>query len=164
MTVAIRTARAGEENGVKALLAETWHDAHDAVLGAARVDEITGRWHSPDRLAEQIGDPKVLFLVAEDEGGRLVGHAMAQMDADGGLHLVRLYVRPGFQGQGLGTRLLDEVLARHQGARFLRLEVQAHSRDAIRFYERQGLKTVADTSETGGYTDVPALVMEKPLA
>lgn len=164
MTVSVRKARPGEENAVKALLAETWHDAHDAVLGAARVAEITGRWHSLGRLAEQIADPQVLFLVAEDDDGRLVGHALAQMDIDGGLHLIRLYVRPGFQGEGIGTLLLEMAIAHYPEALLLRLEVQAHSLDARRFYEGHGLRVVADTGEAGGYTDVPALIMEKLLA
>jgi ribosomal protein S18 acetylase RimI-like enzyme len=163
LTISIRAARQGEEGAVKDLLAATWHDTHDAALGVDRVNEITGTWHALDRLAAQIADPGVLFLVAKNEGGALVGHAMAQMDKDGGLHLIRLYVRPGFQGAGIGTRLLEAVVARFPEARFLRLEVQAHSRDAIRFYERHGLKVISTTAETGGYTDVPALVMEKKL-
>jgi ribosomal protein S18 acetylase RimI-like enzyme len=163
MAIAIREARPGEEGAVRELLAATWHDAHDAVLGRDRVNEITSMWHAPERLADQIADPVILFLVAADEDGRLVGHAMARLDEDGGLHLIRLYVRPGCQGSGLGSRLLAAAVEAFPQARFLRLEVQAHSHDAIRFYERHGLRQVATTEEMGGYTNVPALVMEKPL-
>lgn len=163
MAITIREARPGEQEAVRTLLVATWHDAHDAVLGTGRVNEITSIWHAPERLADQIVDPAILFLVAEDEDGRLVGHAMARMDEDGGVHLIRLYVRPGFQGAGLGSRLLSAAVEAFPQARFLRLEVQAHSHDAIRFYERHGLRTVATTEEMGGYTNVPALVMEKRL-
>ena len=163
MTVSIRRALPGEEGAVGELLSATWHDAHDAVLGPDRVDEITGIWHTPERLAEEIADPAVLFLVAQAEDGRLVGHALARMDQDGGLHLIRLYVRPGRQGEGLGSRLLDAVVAAYPAARFLRLEVQEHSRDAIRFYRRHGLEKISTTAEMGGYTDVPALIMQKRL-
>ncbi len=70
---------------------------------------------------------------------------------------------PARQGGGLGRRLLGEAIAAYPAARVLRLEVQAQNAPAIRFYERLGLRAIGDTGERGGFTDIPALIMERPL-
>jgi ribosomal protein S18 acetylase RimI-like enzyme len=163
MTILVRRARPGEEFAVSRLLAETWHDTHDAALGPEAVAAITRKWHAPALLRGEIEDPSRLFLVAETAEGGLAGHALAWLGEERRLNLLRLYVRPDCQGRGLGRRLLAAAVAAFPDAAALRLEVQAANARAIRFYERQGLAVIGDTGGKGGFTDVPALVMEKPL-
>jgi ribosomal protein S18 acetylase RimI-like enzyme len=163
VTAEIRRARPGEETAVSRLLAEIWHATHDADLGRDKVTEITTKWHAPVLLRAQIGDPAKCFLVAEASDGNLVGHAMSWLDGDATVNLLRLYVLPARQGGGLGRRLLGEAIAAYPAARVLRLEVQAQNAPAIRFYERLGLRATGNTGEHGGFTDIPALVMERPL-
>jgi ribosomal protein S18 acetylase RimI-like enzyme len=163
VTAEIRRARPGEETAVSRLLAEIWHATHDADLGRDKVTEITTKWHAPVLLRAQIGDPAKCFLVAEASDGNLVGHAMSWLDGDATVNLLRLDVLPARQGGGLGRRLLGEAIAAYPAARVLRLEVQAQNAPAIRFYERLGLRATGNTGERGGFTDIPALVMERPL-
>ena len=163
MTAEIRRARPGEENAVSRLLAEVWHATHDGELGYDKVTEITAKWHAPALLRAQIDDPAKCFLVAEASDGSLAGHAMSWLDGDATVNLLRLYVLPVRQGGGLGRRLLAEAVAEYPAARVLRLEVQAQNAPAIRFYERLGLRAIGNTGERGGFTDIPALIMELPL-
>jgi ribosomal protein S18 acetylase RimI-like enzyme len=163
MTIGIRRGRLGEEAAVSQLLAEVWHATHDAGLGRDKVAEITGKWHAPALLRAQIDDPARCFLVAEAEEGGLVGHAMSWLGEGGAINLLRLYVLPAWQGRGLGRRLLAEAVAAYPAGRVLRLEVQAGNIPAIRFYESQGLRVTGSTGERGGFTDIPALVMETRL-
>jgi ribosomal protein S18 acetylase RimI-like enzyme len=163
VTVEIRRAGPGEEAAVSALLAEVWHATHDAQLGHDKVAKITAKWHAPALLRAQIEDPGKCFLVAEAGGGELVGHAISWLDEDTAINLLRLYVLPSMQGRGLGGRLLRAAVAAWPGGHLLRLEVQALNAPAIRFYEGQGLRVIGDTAERGGFTDIPALVMERRL-
>ena len=163
MTAEIRRARPGEEAAVSRLLGEVWHATHDAELGRDKVAEITAKWHTPALLRAQIDDPAKCFLVAEAADGDLVGHAMSWLDDGAAINLLRLYVLPGWQGRGLGSRLLAAAVADYPAGRLLRLEVQRENKPAIRFYERMGMRVAGDTAERGGFTDMPALVMEKPL-
>jgi len=163
MTIEIRRARPGEEAAVSRLLGEIWHATHDAELGSGKVAEITAKWHAPALLRMQIDDTAKCFLIAEAPDGGLVGHAMSWLDDNAAINLLRLYVLPGWQGRGIGNRLLEAAIAAYPAGRLLRLEVQAQNAPAIRFYERMGLRVAGDTGEGGGFTDIPALVMEKSL-
>ena len=62
--------------------------------------------------------------------------------ADGGLMLDHLYVRPGFQGRGIGAAVLADVFA-HADARGCGVRVGAlRDSDANRFYVRHGFQLV----------------------
>ncbi|HRF50426.1 MAG TPA: GNAT family N-acetyltransferase [Anaerolineales bacterium] len=122
-----------------------------------------------------------MMWVAESEG-RLVGQVFVQLlSADpnfaDGVRRAYLYafrVRPGWQGQGLGTRLMaaaEEDLV----ARGFRLAVIAAGRDNLRartLYERLGYRVFAEDPGDWTYTDdqgqliraaEPAWLMQKPL-
>lgn len=60
--------------------------------------------------------------------------------------LKRLYVRPAFQGSGLGKALMDRILkeAREAGYRWIRLDTIVGKMDrAIAMYRRYGFKEIA---------------------
>jgi GNAT superfamily N-acetyltransferase len=56
--------------------------------------------------------------------------------------LKRMYVRPGYQGQGLGQMILAhlEAYALYQGIRIMRLETGVYQDAAIRLYKRMGYR------------------------
>ena len=77
-----------------------------------------------------------------------------------------MYARPAFLGNGLGLRILEELLARARkaGYRLARLETATFMRAAIRTYERAGFRRCAP------YYEIPAefapltVFMERALA
>ena|SRR5438046_2130566 len=64
----------------------------------------------------------------------------------------RMYVRPGFRGQGLGRLMLGHLAAhiRQRGILLLRLETGIYQSDAIGLYERFGFRRVGPF---GAYRD-----------
>ena len=81
-------------------------------------------------------------IVAEQDTG-IVGFAAMQLERwNRRANLAHLYVAPDHRGQGLGTALLQNVLAyaRAQGARCLWLEVTNVNYPAIQFYRRAGFR------------------------
>lgn len=134
------------------LALRTHHHAVAPELGPVRGDEDT--WSR--RRAQYEGwlttDPRNVVLIARDgDGGRAIGYAFglvvdvnsATWASDGVrvLEVETLSVLPEARGAGVGRRLLqglrDEVAAR--GYDRLALTVVAANRDALRFYEREGL-------------------------
>lgn len=87
-----------------------------------------------------------LFLLAEDRG-QPVGYALATSHYEGRLtHLVRLAVLPERHGQGIGTRLLAEVVGfcRRHDTQVLSLNTQVSNTSARRLYEWFGFRPTGD--------------------
>jgi ribosomal protein S18 acetylase RimI-like enzyme len=55
-----------------------------------------------------------------------------------------MYVRPQYQGRGLGAALVEHLAAyaRERGVPLLRLETGIHQQAAMRLYERMGFRSI----------------------
>ena len=169
MTVGIRLAGQDDIPAIRKILIATWHATYDAVIGADQVTEITDRWHSINNLTQELQDAsqnasKQVFLVAERDGS-LVGTASASLCSQTCLELNRLYVKPEWQGQGIGYDLLADVVVRFPIAKTIRLEVEPHNTRAIDFYCRRGLRVVSSGDACGSDKDagVSHLIMDGAL-
>ena len=108
-----------------------------------------GRKYSDGELARLLADESRPILVAED--GRVQGYAFCivqRHEGDGALcdgttlYLDDLCVDESCRGQGAGKLLYEAVLelARSLGCQNVTLNVWACNPDAMRFYEKRGLK------------------------
>lgn len=87
------------------------------------------------------------FMIAELNGAP-VGYAFATSHFQSRLlHLVRIAVDPAARGQGVGVRLMAELIqfARHRGAETLTLNTQAENRVAQRLYEWFGFERTGES-------------------
>jgi GNAT superfamily N-acetyltransferase len=99
--------------------------------------------HELGELDEYLGDQNVA-LVAEDDGGRILGFAVAKIDHPGIGHLSDIYVAPEARRQGAARELIREAATRlrdAEGASVLTLGVQVTNHDAQAAYERLGFQT-----------------------
>lgn len=160
----VRTAARGDLGKVRALLIETWHHTYDALYGAARVDEITGSWHTIAALEARLTRPNSEFVVA-DNGLEIGGMAFAEATDEGRTVMLRqLYVRPSRQGQGIGAALLAEIENCFPEAGRIRLEVEEANAGARGFYAAHGFAQSGRTENCGaGGSGIPALIYEKRL-
>jgi len=154
----IRRATRGDTEAVRRLLLRTWHDTYEVLIGAAKVAEVTGRWHAVEVLNEQLVLPAASFLVAERRR-EIIGHAFARETQLGALFLSRLYVLPSCQRQGVGSRLLKAVTDRHRQTARMVLDVKAANIKGVAFYRRHGFAVLDEKTEDG----VTSLRMERAL-
>ena len=106
--------------------------------------------------------PEVLFAVARDEAGAVVGCGAVVLRADHG-EVKRMFVSPLARGQGLAKALLHrlEDEARARGCRALMLETGIHQHEALALYERDGYRR---RGPFGDYAEDPLSVfMAKSL-
>lgn len=82
------------------------------------------------------------FIVAEAEG-QVIAYAAMWVVVDEA-HIINVAVQPDHQRQGLGRKLMLELLyrAQDQNAACATLEVRAGNTPAIRLYEQLGFQTV----------------------
>ena len=106
-----------------------------------------------------LGDESATFVV-EAAHGQLLGMAGLFTDPSG-YHIWGMWVSPEVRGQGLGSDLLDRVLAWATSAnskRAIRLEVNPAQEVAVRLYESRGFRPTGKTDPLGH--DPPAVVEE----
>lgn len=162
----VRTASERDLAKVSALLGETWHATYDALYGAAKVDELTGKWHSVPALKARLARRDAEFVVADngrDIGG--MGYAAMSETLKKGVVLHQLYVHPSFQRQGIGREMFAELETCFPDAEFMQLEVEPQNAAALSFYEAHGFRKIGETANCGdGQSGIAAIIMEKPLS
>lgn len=163
-TMFVRSASARDLDAVSALLGKTWHATYDTIYGFDKVAAITAEWHSVTALKARLDAPRSEFLVADD-GTQLGGMAFAQADEAGEtVMLKQLYILPAFQGRGIGSQLLDEIIESFPDSGRMRLEVEPQNARAIVFYRSHGFIEAGHTAHCGAeQSDIPALILERAL-
>jgi [ribosomal protein S18]-alanine N-acetyltransferase len=86
----------------------------------------------------ELSKPSGICLAA-DEDGKLVGYLICSR-YDTVWHVMNVAVDPVLQGNGIGTAMLEHLLAETQDTDRFTLEVRQSNDAAIRLYERLGFR------------------------
>lgn len=133
----VRPCRAEDFGDVVRLLRQLWPDKQ---LNAAQVQTVFDRALACERQA---------YLCATD-GQRVVGFGALTIKNNlwqGGYlgHIDELVVDNDYRGRGIGTLLLDQLiaLAHQKGCRRVELDSAFHRKQAHQFYEQRGFENRA---------------------
>ena len=138
-------------------LAALGRDSFIAKFGALYRPEdlaaFVAEQHTTGIVATQLADPVYRVTFAQRDGA-LVGYCKLVLACGWPEHargtraieLKQLYTAPGATGGGIGSALMDGLLAqaRAEGADEIQLSVFSENTDAQRFYHRYGFAKVAD--------------------
>ena len=149
---------------IKQVLSETWRATYSSFLSQATINAVTSVWHSPDRLAAEIQNPRIFFGVARTDNAAVIGLITMGRITDDTLVLSRLYVHPQYQRQGIGSQLLQAGITAFPTARTIRLEVEENNRSAYTFYHHQGFRETERKEERVEGDVIKVVVMEKHIA
>jgi len=96
------------------------------------------RSDTPDEIQKKLTRDPDLFLVAE-ENGQIVGTVIGGFDGRRGL-IYHLAVIASFRGQGIGSRLMDELESRLRAKGCLRcyLLVTTDNPEGMQYYDKHG--------------------------
>jgi ribosomal protein S18 acetylase RimI-like enzyme len=153
--VAIRAATPGEAEPIRELARAAWYEAYDDIMGPEEVDRRLDNWWRDEDLRSVITNPEHVFLVAVDSdaggdatgaGADPVGVVHAGPSPSGAFVVPRLYVHPERWDEGIGTALLDQVVARaREEADRLQVVLLAGNEVGVGFYESQGFEPVTES-------------------
>lgn len=114
-------------------------------------------------FAEELGREWGRLVVArtrDENGTRIVGYCNYWIVRDE-LHLLNIAVAPSVRGAGVGTVLMEHLVAAAiaQSARLITLEVRAGNEAAKRLYARMGFEAVGIRKRYYADNDEDAVVM-----
>jgi GNAT superfamily N-acetyltransferase len=127
------------------LRAVSWEDPAGVRLRVAQRVELTARYEDPDSEPGPLptADDMTVYYVAYDDGEPVGCGGLRTLDTEHG-EIKRMYVAPAARGSGVAVALLRrlEADARALGWKRLVLETGERQPDAMRFYEREGYRSI----------------------
>jgi ribosomal protein S18 acetylase RimI-like enzyme len=144
----IRLARSEDLDGVLDVGRETWRATYVPLAGEAFVRNALALWWTVDGTLPSIADGRVW---AAHIDGQVVGMSMYGIK-NRTVDIWKLYVRPAYQGQGIGSALLNSVLdaTRHAADRVVLAYMDGNA-GARAFYDRMGfVETHREANNLGG--------------
>ena len=147
----IRNATQADVAAIRSIALVAWHNTYADLLDSGWIDAHVAEWYAPDVVQSQIREaelrPDCHFMVAEADGGEVVGYLHFQTMADRGPYMRRLYLLPEHQGTGLGMALISELHSRLGSGFEYELDVHPENLRAVTFYEGLGARW------TGGHIE-----------
>ncbi|MFC6765022.1 GNAT family N-acetyltransferase [Natrinema soli] len=142
--LSIRNAEPADAEEIQTISRASWHKAYDDILGEETVDNVIDEWYEIDGLRTSIEE--TIFYVGERDG-ELVGFANAGQNPvyeEGTFELFRIYVLPEYWNRGIGSRLLESVIAdvKSEEGNELRLSVLMENEAGVGFYELHDFERV----------------------
>ncbi len=162
LVIDVRPARTSDAGQLADAYATSWREAYAGIIPALTLERMIVRrsarwWH------EVLARRAVLVLDVDAIVAGYASFAPARGPAQPGTAEVQeLYLRPEYQGVGLGVRLFSATLRRIKGRGYAKVLVRALAENerANGFYVRHGGRLVARTDESLGGRMLPCLWYE----
>ncbi|MEK7599514.1 MAG: GNAT family N-acetyltransferase [Patescibacteria group bacterium] len=121
----------------------------------AGINEWRGRIALPS-------DTHQVFVAREQEEGTVIGVAEGDVDRHGDRWLHKLYVAKDYREQGIGGKLIENVIDWHQNER-VKLKVASYNKSAGELYKRYGFEVIRILDVTYSIYDIqiPQLLMAR---
>lgn len=113
-----------------------------------RYFDSVGRFKDMDELQSHYFDNAGLFLVALN-GEQVIGSGALRKLDDKTAEIKRLWLLEAYHGQGIGYRLLSQLIdfAREQGYIRIRLQTSPEQVRALDFYRKVGFREISSYNE-----------------
>lgn len=162
----IRNATPADAEAIIKMHATSWLDTYpDEKAGVSFewVKDRTDKWSTPEktaarreRIAQSLEDPNYMYKIAVKADGTVIGLACPFRDKTA-QRVGGLYVDKKYQGRGLGSLLMNEILKWADPKRPFELEVASYNERAKAFYRKYGFMEVKGSERL--YDVIPVVEM-----
>lgn len=138
-----------DSKNVRKLLDSVWEETYIGCLTPEAVSALSKNWGGLKELSSE-EEQNIVVVAAFDEKD-IAGIAIALKTVDEKAEIKHLYVLPSYQGQGVGRRLLTEILVSFTEVKTVDLWVETENHPAISFYEKFSFekKEIAEVEKNG---------------
>ena len=138
-----RPLQTSDADAVFSVAREAWQFTYATIFDSAFIDQFVGTNYAPERLRELIPllEAKQLFFDVALDADQLIGFCNIGTSAHGA-QLFRIYVRPAYIGDGIGSSLLErgEQFIQTRGLSSYCCFVHEGNELGKRFYLRRGFR------------------------
>ncbi|PSL28811.1 ribosomal protein S18 acetylase RimI-like enzyme [Planomicrobium soli] len=140
----IRTGTTEDISSVQEIAYTSWSDTYDGIIPSPVQKSFLDKSYSFPMMEMRL--KKTIMLLAEHEG-RPVGFAnFTKVDEDGDAELIAIYLKPEYQRNGYGKKLLTSGLSLLNGSQLF-VYVESANMKGRYFYEANGFKFVEEFEE-----------------
>jgi ribosomal protein S18 acetylase RimI-like enzyme len=135
----VREATTADRDGIRQVADASLDATYADALGEDIVDTAADEWYQNDRLAENLDDDELLYLVLVDDD-EVVAFSENELGGNGAAAIEWLHVHPGYRDRGFGVRLLEatEAALEESGANRVEGRVLAANEAGNEFYQAHG--------------------------
>ena len=139
-SVVVRPAVPGDLEVIRSIAAAAWRTTYVGLIDPHAIERFLARAYAPERLEVRLGrnDVLVALLPGRDPDGPPDAFAET-VDHGDHVQIVAIYAWPTARNQGLGTALLEAIVARHPG-RDLAADVLVGNSMGEPFYVARGFE------------------------
>ena len=171
VTIVIRKCTLADLSELQQISRETFADTFGPENSPANVNQYLDESYNLDRLKQELTDADSDFFFALVDGqvaGYLkvnVGNAQTEAMGNHALEVQRIYIKPAFKRQGIGSKLMAQALAvakdNHRSTVWL--GVWEHNLLAQQLYQKFGFKQTGDHVFTLGESRQRDLIMSRTI-
>ena len=141
----IRTGTIEDIASVQEIAYVSWNDTYEGIIPSPAQKSFLDKSYSTPMMEMRLEKTIVLVAIHEDEA---IGFAnFTKLDQDGDSELIALYLKPEYQRNGFGKKLLDSGLSRLFDGSELSVYVGSENEKARNFYAANGFEFVEEFEE-----------------
>lgn len=114
-TVTVRRATLDDAAAIREVAHDAWRATYRDLIGEEPVERFLAQAYTPERVALRIERHETYVAAMDGGDGSGVDAFIEAMLQGDHAHIVAFYTRPGTRGRGIGSALLNRVVAAFPG-------------------------------------------------
>jgi GNAT superfamily N-acetyltransferase len=165
-SLSFRSATPADAGALSDLARHIWYAAYPGMITEEQIEYMLAWMYAIPTLEAEMRDQGIRFILATGADGLAGFSSYGPSDRPGWAKIHKLYLEPGLQGKGLGSRLLQETeaRARSEGFQHVWLQVNKYNHKGNSTYQRNGYTKAGEVvDDIGGGFVMDDFVYEKTL-
>lgn len=141
----IRSGTMNDVATVREIAHISWKDAYEGIIPSTIQTSFINKSYSNAMMEMRL--KKTILLIAEQDGEPVGFANFTKVDDDGDAEVIAMYLKPAFQGNGLGRQLLQSGLSYLMDGSQLFVYVESQNHKGRCFYEANDFSLVEEFDE-----------------